>query len=90
MTLEDFKYIEEHYTQLKAISNSNAWGNVDLEFKHRLNVIGANNGWNYCNTCNSGFFRLVNLCLENYEKQRKITNKNKKVNKRKSESSISN
>lgn len=91
MTTEDAQYIKENLAVLEAIDKNKSISGAGIELRSRLNAIGARNGWNFCTTCNAGFFRVVSLCLENYrkyEKEQGFEKRSSKANRRESKGTV--
>lgn len=87
-----YEFIKANLKTIQEIDTNKSYGRVDLAFKAKLEKIGSDECWNYCRSCNSGFIRLVQLCLENYyayEKARIVTESPKK-HRGKSKNSIPN
>lgn len=87
-----YEFIKANLEAIQQIDTNKSYGRVDLAFKAKLEKIGSDECWNYCRSCNSGFIRLVQLCLENYyayEKAR-IVKESPKKHRGKSKNSIPN
>ena len=91
-----YEFIKANLKDIQQIDTNKSYGRVDLAFKAKLEKIGSDECWNYCRNCNSGFIRLVQLCLENYYayekeiRQRKFNEGNPKKHKGRPKNSVHN